>query len=140
MEFEYVNWHSDQPSQLYSDREKITKVFIHLFRNAFKFTPSGKVKFGYTIDSKEIKQLKFFVKDTGIGIPENKRSVIFDQFQQAEDCYKIKYGGTGIGLSIAKYNVELLGGQIGVDSTPGKGSMFYFTIPITEPESICNKL
>lgn len=135
LEIECVNLNSDEQIQLYSDPQKITKIFSHLFRNAFKFTPSGKVEFGYLIGTNgETDQIRFFVKDTGIGIPENQKSVIFERFRQADDSRTRRFGGTGIGLTIAKRKTELLGGQIWVDSEPGKGSTFYFTIPAVDPQ------
>jgi CheY-like chemotaxis protein len=83
---------------------------------------------------------KFFVKDTGIGIDKKYHNVIFNIFRQVDDTNTRKYGGTGIGLSIAKRIVEMLGGEIWLESEPGKGSVFYFTIPLlterTETDSI----
>jgi len=77
----------------------------------------------------------FFVKDSGIGIPEDKRDIIFDTFRQVEGSHSRLYGGTGIGLSISRKLVELLGGKIWIESEVGKGSSFYFTIPIEDSET-----
>jgi CheY-like chemotaxis protein len=88
------------------------------------------VEFGYVLikDSKPA-FLKFFVKDTGIGIPKNKHQLIFDRFAQADLSLSKPYEGSGLGLSISKAYVEMLGGEIWVQSEEGKGSQFYFTIP-----------
>jgi PAS domain S-box-containing protein len=96
--------------------------------NALRFTPEGVVEFGY-----ELKDafLEFFVKDTGIGIHPSKQEIIFDRFVQADDSIAELYGGTGLGLTISKAFVELLGGKIWLESEPRKGSEFYFTIPFT---------
>jgi len=137
LKIECMNVNSYEPSLFYSDPQRITKIFTYLFRNAFKFTSSGKIEFGYVVVNEgESNSIKFFVKDTGVGILENQKSIIFERFRQADDSYTRKFGGAGIGLTIAKLNVELLGGQIRVDSEPGKGSAFYFTIPINEPEQL----
>jgi PAS domain S-box-containing protein len=135
------NCNFEEQIQLYSDQQLITKIFVHLFRNALKFTSSGKVEFGYMIESNgETDRIKFFVKDTGIGIPENQKAIIFERFRQADGSLTRKYGGAGIGLSIVKHMVGLLGGQIEVDSEPGKGSTFYVTIPVAEPEQLSKAL
>lgn len=121
---------------IYSDQQKLKQVMINLLRNALKFTILGKIEYGYVMDQKkDSNRIKFFVNDTGIGISEPQKSIIFDRFRQADDTYTRKFGGTGIGLTVSKQTIELLGGHIGVDSEPGKGSSFYFTIPLqVEPE------
>ncbi len=140
IEIECLSCNSDHHIQLYSDQQMINRIFAHLFQNAFKFTSSGKVEFGYMVGSNgESDRIRFFVKDTGIGVPENQKAIIFDKFRQADDSHTRKYGGTGIGLTIVKHKVELLGGQILLDSTSGEGSTFYFTIPILEPKLVIRK-
>ncbi|HPT12527.1 MAG TPA: response regulator, partial [Bacteroidales bacterium] len=94
--------------------------------NAFKFTEEGVIKFG-CMNSNE-RDILFYVRDTGIGIPEDKQSVIFERFRQVEEDYSRKKGGIGLGLSICKGLAELLDGNIWVKSEPGKGSTFFFTI------------
>ena len=137
VEIKYVSYSGNGHANLYSDKEKLTKLMIQLLKNALKFTSSGKIEFGYVLEPDgKYDQIKFFMKDTGIGISESQLPIIFNRFRQAEDSYTRKYGGTGIGLAISKQIVELLGGHIWVDSAPGKGSTFYFTIPVTEPEQL----
>jgi CheY-like chemotaxis protein len=114
-----------------TDSRKLKQVLINLLKNALKFTDEGHVEYGYTRISKYDKEyLKFFVKDTGIGIDKKYHEIIFNIFRQIDDTHTRKYGGTGIGLSIAKRIVEMLGGEIWVESEPGKGSVFYFTVPL----------
>ncbi len=109
-----------------TDKEKIYAILTNLVKNAIKYTLKGKIEFGYTmIDN----QLKFFVKDTGIGIPKNKLDNIFNRFEQVENKMPGCVEGAGLGLSITKAYVELLKGKIWVESTEGVGSSFYFTIP-----------
>ena len=86
----------------------------------------GSIEFGY---EKKGEYLEFFVKDTGIGIPENQKEIIFERFRQGSESYNRGYEGSGLGLSICKSYVEMLGGKIWVESEEGKGSIFYFTIP-----------
>ncbi len=116
----------DSEALLISDEERIKQVFDHLISNAFKFSSKGGVSIGYTLEDEEF---VFFVKDTGIGIPYNQQNAIFEHFRQVETEHTRHYGGTGVGLTISKLIVEKLGGTIWVNSEPGKGSQFYFTIP-----------
>ena len=110
-----------------SDRNKIQQVLINLLVNALKFTDKGSIEFGYLIENNI--NLKFYVKDTGIGIREDKKEIIFEKFRQIEEGDTREYGGVGLGLSIAKKIVELLGGEIWLDSKLGIGTSFYVTIP-----------
>jgi PAS domain S-box-containing protein len=124
--------------EINSDESKIKKVLKHLFSNALKFTPSGQVEFGAYL---QLKDIVFYVKDSGIGISKSKHKVIFERFRQADDTNTREYGGTGIGLSISKEMVSLLGGKIWLDSSPGSGSTFFLSLPVntvkkeTEPTS-----
>jgi len=116
----------DIPGDLfvYADRNRLHDIFINLLSNAFKFTPEGgKVS---VFASQRDDEILHEVRDTGLGIPEDKLQKIFEEFYQAEGG---KYGGTGLGLSIAKRVIEEHGGKIWVDSRPGEGSVFYFTLP-----------
>ncbi len=114
-----------------SDQFIIKQVFNNLLDNALKFTASGNIRFGYHPPVNEM--ITCFVTDTGIGIsPENHR-LIFEHFRQAEGHNIHQYGGTGLGLSICKGSLELLGGSIWVESAPGQGSTFYFTVPFLPP-------
>jgi CheY-like chemotaxis protein len=115
-----------------TDREKIYAILTNLVKNAIKYSNTGIIEFGYNLKNK---YLEFFIKDTGIGIPHDKKEVIFDRFIQADIADKRAFQGAGLGLSISKAFVEMLGGKIWVESDEGKGSTFYFTIPYnTEPE------
>ncbi len=109
-----------------SDEGRIEQVFTNLISNALKFTERGFIEFGYLLDASHI---KFFVKDTGVGIPPDMHQVIFDRFRQVDSESTKKFGGTGLGLAISKAIVNLLGGSIWVESESGVGSTFYFTIP-----------
>ncbi len=109
-----------------TDRVKLESVLTNLLKNAIKFTNKGSIEFGnYRID----KRLYFFVKDTGVGIPEDRIQAIFERFMQAEVNHTKKHDGSGLGLSIAKAYIEALGGQIQVKSQPDSGSCFSFYIP-----------
>jgi CheY-like chemotaxis protein len=103
-------------------------VIKKLARNAFKFTPSGNVEFGlFDLNSKGI---TLYIKDTGIGIDPSKQELIFHYFRQGDENLTRLYGGTGTGLSISKSLIELSNGKIWVNSALGKGSVFYFTMPV----------
>jgi len=118
---------------IYTDKSKFKQILINLLKNALKFTHEGQVNYGFTVESIEGRSmLKFFVEDTGIGIPKDKQSLIFEMFRQVEESHTRVYGGTGIGLSISKKLAELLGGELWVESDSENnrsGSIFYFTIP-----------
>jgi signal transduction histidine kinase len=109
-----------------TDAVLLQSVMQKLIDNGIKFTESGEVEFGYKV---EADSLRFFVKDTGIGIAERDCERIFERFHQLDNRTIRAYEGTGLGLSIAQHYVRILGGSLDVDSTPGKGSTFSFTIP-----------
>lgn len=109
-----------------TDGTKLFQVISNLLNNAFKFTSQGSVTLGYSIKEPYI---EFYVADTGIGIDSEVQSRIFERFYQVDNTVARLHEGTGIGLSISKAYVELLGGKIWVQSAPGRGSTFYFTIP-----------
>ncbi len=114
---------------VYADRNALHDIFINLLSNAFKFTPDGgRVS---VLASRQDRSILFEIKDSGVGIPEDKLQMIFDEFYQVEGG---KYGGTGLGLAIAKRLVEEQGGNIWVESQLGKGSTFYFTLPLSAGE------
>ncbi len=116
-----------------TDREKLYAILSNLVKNAIKFTSKGSIEFGYT---KGEEFLEFFVKDTGIGVPLNRQKAIFERFVQA-DILNIKASqGAGLGLSISKAYVEMLGGKIWVESTEGKGSTFFFTLPLSKNKKL----
>lgn len=109
-----------------TDTIKITQVITNLLSNAMKFTKNGEVRLGYACEDGF---LKFFVSDTGIGIPSDKQSVIFERFRQADNSHTRLFGGTGLGLAISKAYIEMLGGIIGLESVENKGTTFFFTLP-----------
>lgn len=115
---------------LISDVKKLNTVLNYLINNAIKFTKAGSVALGIRL-KEEVKDapIEFSIEDTGIGIAENKLETIFERFRQADDSSTRQYEGSGLGLTIAKAYVEMLGGTIWGESTEGKGSKFSFTIP-----------
>ncbi len=119
--------HGDRDICIFSDPQRLRQILVNLINNAIKFTYEGKIKFGFKLNNDSITE--FFVKDTGSGIANDKINSIFDLFEQAEDPYTKNSSGSGLGLSISKQLVELLGGNIWVKSTEGRGSTFYFNIP-----------
>ena len=112
-----------------TDETKLKQIIVNLITNALKFTDRGFVAFGYSIN-KEKEVLEFKIEDSGMGISENYLKVIFDRFRRIEGDGSIELSGLGLGLSITKAYVELLGGEITVSSTIGLGSVFSFTIPL----------
>lgn len=127
-------WHveDDVPDGLEGDVGRMRQVLINLVGNALKFTDTGEVSI--EVEQQEFTRngtlLHFRVRDTGIGIPEEKRVLIFDPFTQADSSTTRKYGGTGLGLSICGRLVKMMGGEIWVDSQTGYGSTFHFTIRV----------
>ncbi len=119
---------ADVPMLLTGDPARIRQVLINLVGNALKFTEHGSVELS-VVRIDDGRQLRFAVRDTGIGISKESQSVIFDSFTQADTSTTRRYGGSGLGLSICKQIVRLLGGEIGVESPPGQGSLFWFTTP-----------
>ncbi|MFA6129062.1 MAG: ATP-binding protein [Bacteroidales bacterium] len=111
-----------------TDPEKLYSILTNLVKNAIKYTNAGSIVLGY---EKIGEFLKFYVKDTGIGIPKERQHAIFERFIQADTTDKNVMQGAGLGLSIAQAYVKMLGGKIWLKSEPGKGSEFYFTIPHT---------
>jgi signal transduction histidine kinase len=111
---------------VYSDRVRVNEIFTNLLSNAFKFTESGFIDFGYF--EAENNEIQIFVRDSGIGIKEEHHQVIFERFRKLNHNDTKLYSGTGLGLAITKKLVELLGGKIWVNSEPGKGTIFFFTI------------
>ncbi|MCS7105911.1 MAG: ATP-binding protein [Candidatus Aenigmarchaeota archaeon] len=115
-----------------TDKEKLKRILLNLVSNAIKYTEKG----GVTIKAeREDNEIKFSVSDTGIGIPKEYFSKIFTRFYQIESPYTRKVKGSGLGLSICKELVELLGGKIWLESEVGKGSTFYFTLPLKHKEN-----
>ena len=117
---------TDNESTVLTDGTKLNQVLSNLLTNSIKFTEKGIIEIGYTPNGKNI---EFFVQDTGIGIPKDKHQLIFERFRQADVSISENFGGTGLGLAISKAFVELMGGEIRVESEPGAGTIFLFTIP-----------
>jgi len=115
----------DKKEVINIDRTKLESILSNIIKNAIKYTEKGKIEFGC---QKHDNRLLFFVKDTGVGIPEDRLEAVFDRFVQADLKISRPYEGSGLGLSIAKAYVEMLGGKIWVESSVGKGSAFYFLL------------
>ncbi len=128
LSFSYHNLIPVENSLVSTDPRRLQQILINLISNALKFTNTGSIEFGCNLVDDNI---EFYVKDTGIGIKKGDEEIIFERFMQSEQENDILYGGTGIGLSISKAIVELLGGRIWVVTNCEKGSEFRFTIPAT---------
>ena len=126
LEFENTTDIPENQAYVLTDRTKLTQILSNLATNALKFTKEGSIEMNCHLENDAI---AFFVKDTGIGFNPEIKETIFERFRQANDEINKKYGGTGLGLAISKAFVELLGGQIGVESQSGKGSTFHFSLP-----------
>jgi len=122
------------------DKVHLKQIFDNLLSNAIKFTSRGFIELGYRLKNDSPSQLEFYVRDSGIGIPKNKQAFIFERFTQVEDPMTRKFRGTGLGLSIVKKMVELMGGEIRVESEEGEGSNFIFTIPYKSAEKETKKI
>jgi CheY-like chemotaxis protein/nitrogen-specific signal transduction histidine kinase len=123
--------YNNVPSFFLGDDQRLTQVITNLLSNAVKFTPEGgEISLSAALAGEDYRmcELRFEVTDSGIGIPPEQQKKIFRMFEQAEGGTTRKYGGTGLGLSISRHIVELMGGMIYVESKPGKGSKFIFTI------------
>jgi two-component system sensor histidine kinase/response regulator len=123
------------PESVVGDPGRLRQVLTNLLANAVKFTERGQVglKADIVSQTREEIQLKFTVHDSGIGIPPAEQGRLFDTFTQVDESNTRKYGGTGLGLAISKQLVEMLGGEIGLESEPGKGSTFWFTATFGKP-------
>ena len=120
----------EQDITIKTDPFRLNQILTNLIDNALKFTEEGFIEFGYEI--KNSKELLFYVKDTGIGMSQDKKDLVFERFRKIEDDDVRLYRGAGLGLAICKSLVGLLGGIIWVDSTPSTGSVFYFTLPFNK--------
>jgi len=130
MKLSYKNTLPAKEAIIKTDREKLFSILTNLVKNAIKYSDKGAIEFGYDqIESQGIAFLRFYVKDTGIGIPKDRQEAIFERFIQADIEDKMARQGAGLGLSISKAYVEKLGGKIWVESEENVGSTFYFTIP-----------
>jgi HAMP domain-containing protein/signal transduction histidine kinase/CheY-like chemotaxis protein len=132
------------PDTMRTDEKRLQQVMLNLLSNAFKFTSKGEVTLRFGLEGAPLgrrgraapRMLSVAVTDTGIGIPEDKQKLIFEAFQQADGTTSRKYGGTGLGLSISREIANLLGGELRVQSTPGKGSIFTLIVPLEGPQPL----
>jgi len=125
---------SDVPLRVAGDADRLRQVLLNLIGNAVKFTAAGSVTVRAVVDRVEggdTLGLRFSVTDTGPGIAQDAAEQLFEPFRQADQSTRRRFGGTGLGLSISRRLVELMGGTIGFDSSPGRGSTFWFTVPFT---------
>lgn len=120
------------PGNILGNRQKLEEIITNLIGNATKFTSTGGIRLVVSLVESNVEQmtLRFSVHDTGIGISESAQAHIFEQFTQADNTIMDRFGGTGLGLAIVKQLVEQQGGDVGVNSAPGMGSEFWFTLPI----------
>lgn len=116
----------DMPALLVSDRRKVQKILAALLANAYKFTSAGEVRL--SLDAQD-ERIVYCVADTGIGIAEEAQRLVFDEFRQVDGSSTRRYGGSGLGLSLARRLARLLGGDVSVTSTPGQGSRFCLELP-----------
>ena len=125
----------EQPIFMVSDRRKISKMLVALLSNAYKFTRSGEIRLSVSVIDDHV---VYRVEDTGIGIPEEMHQQVFEEFRQVDGSTTRKYGGSGLGLSLARRLARVLGGEIYVDSAPGHGSTFRVELPLEyrEPERL----
>jgi signal transduction histidine kinase len=129
----------EEPSgmpRLYTDDRKLSQILRNYISNALKFTPRGTVRVSAHIHGED--HVCFAVRDTGIGIPQDLQNDLFKDFSQLESSLQKRLRGTGLGLSLCKRYAELLGGHVGMESTPGEGSVFFVVLPRTLPEVIAD--
>ncbi|MCP4692634.1 MAG: response regulator, partial [Desulfobacterales bacterium] len=125
-----VRYSMDAPSHVIGDSTRVRQILTNLVGNAFKFTEQGHVLVDVAFEKKDKDRGDFIfnISDTGVGIPEDRLQEIFAKFSQGDESTTRRFGGTGLGLAICKQLVEMMGGEIGVESEPGKGSIFHFRL------------
>jgi PAS domain S-box-containing protein len=126
LQFSFSSLLIDDEAIIYTDIEKINSILTNLIKNAIKFTNTGSIEFGC---EKKEEYYEFYVKDTGVGIPQKQKRIIFDRFRQGSESHIRNYEGAGLGLAISKSYAEMLHGRMWVESEVGTGSIFYFIIP-----------
>ncbi|MEY2443499.1 MAG: two-component system, sensor histidine kinase and response regulator, partial [Ilumatobacteraceae bacterium] len=136
----------DVPTHAWGDPTRLRQILVNLTSNAVKFTQQGEVVIQARIDAPleahdgvNVQRVRFEVRDTGIGMSDTAKQYIFDPFSQADASTTRRYGGTGLGLAIVKQLVELMGGEVGVESKPGVGSTFWFVIPLEVATTIATE-
>lgn len=127
------------PALLRGDPGRLRQVLVNLMTNAIKFTPAGEVtvRVEPMAESDGRCKLRFAVSDTGIGVPDDRKDLLFKSFSQVDASSTRRFGGTGLGLAISKHLVEMMSGSIGVDSNPGQGSTFWFTVVLAKQADLC---
>lgn len=138
VELRYTVKDSDKDLIINTDRERLKQILTNLLNNAAKFTDNGFIEFGFK--RTDPTSLLFFVRDTGMGIPKDMKEKIFDRFAQVEQSNRNDYRGAGLGLAICKNIINLMGGHIWVESEPGKGSSFYFSLPLMPVTDTIDKI
>ncbi len=138
MQLFFKNGLPTKQATIKTDREKVFAILTNLVKNAIKYSNEGYIEFGYVLktgiegtEQGKKTELEFYIKDTGIGVPKDRQVAIFERFIQADVMDKMARQGAGLGLSITKAYVEMLGGKIWLESEEGVGSTFYFTLPYT---------
>lgn len=129
---------NEEKSKIKLDKHKLIRILNDLISNAIKFTIKGKIRVGYKL--KDESTLLFYVSDTGIGIPEDKLEVIFESFRQTQLGLSREYQGIGLGLTISKNFVDLLGGKMWIESKIDKGTTVYFTVPYIQVKSVTPRI
>jgi PAS domain S-box-containing protein len=138
IDLRFVKPDFDSDITIYTDPFRLKQILTNLIDNAIKFTERGFVEFGYSVILEAKRpRIRFYVHDSGIGIPEEKQKLVFNRFRQIEDSHTRRFGGTGLGLTISKKLVELLSGDLKVESQEGEGSTFFFAIPF-KPVKVTN--
>jgi signal transduction histidine kinase len=136
--FTFKNSLPAKEANIISDYKKLHIILSNLIKNAIKFTEEGSIEIGYNRSTTmSDSELIFYVKDTGVGIPQENMNIIFERFRQGNESNSRNYEGAGLGLSISKAYVEMLGGKIWVESEVKKGSTFFFTIPSDNSPNPC---
>ena len=147
MQLFFKNGLPTKKATIKTDREKVFAILTNLVKNAIKYSNEGSIEFGYVLktggevaEQSKKAELEFFIKDTGIGVPKDRQAAIFERFIQADILDKMARQGAGLGLSITKSYIEMLGGQIWLESEEGVGSTFYFTLPYTMELEVKNSI
>ena len=130
------------PAFAKGDPGRLRQILVNLVENAIKFTEKGEVLVRTELaeEQDDTVMVRFSVSDTGIGIPKDRQQAIFERFVQADGSTTRRFGGTGLGLTISKQLSEMMGGKMGVDSEPGRGSTFWFTVTLGKDPQARNGL